>query len=239
MNEFEIRTGVIKPVEIYKEAWGLIKGQYWLVFGIVIVGMLVGSVIPVVLIGPMMCGIFMCLFCLTVGKPLKFEDVFNGFPFIWKSLPISLAIMAPILVFIVVIYIPMIGMAVAGSRMSESEVLPFIVGVLIFEMVFAVIMVCIHTLLMFAFPLVADRGISAFEAIRLSAKAVWRNLAGMAGLLGVGMVVVFVGYLALCVGVYFTIPLIIMAQAVAYRKIFPARPPQFLDPPPPGIYPGV
>lgn len=239
MNSNDIQTGVIRPIEIYKEAWALMKSQYWMVFAIVIVGVLIGSIIPIVLIGPMMCGMFICLFCLTDGKPLKFEDLFKGFDFFVKSLPISIAIMLPVLVFILAIYVPMIGMAIAGQKMSESEIMPFIIGMLIFEVVFAIVMVCIHTLLMFAFPLVADRGISGIAAIKLSAKAVWANLSGMAGLFGVSAVVVFVGYLALCVGVYLTIPLIMMAQAVAYRKIFPALSPQFLDPPPPNMYQGV
>ncbi|HQZ98481.1 MAG TPA: hypothetical protein PLP21_19360 [Pyrinomonadaceae bacterium] len=239
MNPSEFRTGVIKPVEIYKEAWELIKPQYWLVFAIVIVGILVGSVIPIILIGPAMCGIFMCLFCLTDGKPLKFEDLFKGFEYIWKSLPISLAIMVPVFVFLIVIYIPLIGVAVAGNKMSESELLPFIAGVLVFELIAAIVMVSFHTLLLFAFPLVADRGLSGIDAIKLSIKAVWQNLAGMAGLLGVGMVIAMVSYLALCIGVYFAMPIIIMGQAVAYRKIFPALPGAPFDPPAPSSYQGV
>ncbi len=239
MNPHEFRTGVLKPVEIYKEAWELIKPQYWLVFAIVIVGVLIGSVIPIILIGPAMCGIFMCLFCLTDGKPLKFEDLFKGFDHIWKSLPISLAIMLPVFVFLILVYLPMIGMALAGSKMSEAELLPFIAGFLIFELIVAIVMVSFHTLLMFAFPLVADRGLSGIDAIKLSIRAVWQNLAGMAGLLGVGMLIAIIGYLALCIGIYFAIPLIIMGQAVAYRKIFPALPSNSFEPPPPSAYPGV
>lgn len=240
MNPLEFRTGVIKPVEIYKEAWELIKPHYWLVFGVVIVGILVGSVIPIVTIGPMMCGIFMCLLKVIDRKPMEFGDLFKGFDFLWKSLPISIAIMGPVFILLIVMYIPMIGMAIAGSKMSESELIPFIFGVFIFEIIAAFVMVCFHTMLMFAFPLVADRGLSGIDAIKLSFKAVWGNLAGMAGLLGVGMVIALVSYLALCVGVYLAMPLIIMGQAVAFRKVFPAMPEsQFQPPPPPSSYQGV
>jgi len=123
--------------------------------------------------------------------------------------------------------------------MSESELLPFIAGVLVFELIAAIVMVSFHTLLLFAFPLVADRGLSGIDAIKLSIKAVWQNLAGMAGLLGVGMVIAMVSYLALCIGVYFAMPIIIMGQAVAYRKIFPALPGAPFDPPAPSSYQGV
>jgi hypothetical protein len=239
MDQFEFRTGVIKPIEIYKEAWEMIKPQYWLIFGVVIVGILVGGVIPIVTIGPMMCGIFMCLLKVIDRKPMEFGDLFKGFDFLWKSLPISIAIMGPVLIFVVLIYIPMIGMAVAGSKMSEAELVPFIAGVLIFEFIAAIVMVCFHTMLMFAFPLVADRGLSGIDAMKLSFKAVWKNLAGMAGLLGVGMLIAMVSYLAFCIGVYFAMPLIIMGQAVAYRKVFPALPESQFQPPPPSSYQGV
>ncbi|CAN5455335.1 hypothetical protein BH10ACI3_BH10ACI3_25080 [soil metagenome] len=239
MDPMEFRTGVIKPVEMFKEAWELIKGQYWLVFGIVFVGLLIGGLIPVILIGPMLCGIFLCLIKVIDGQPLKFEDLFKGFDFIWKSLPISLAIMIPIFVLLFLVYIPIIGMAVAGNKMSQAEFLPFIIGTFIFEFLLIIVMVCFHTLLMFAFPLVADRGLSGTQAIKLSIKAVWQNLSGVAGLLGVGMVVGFVSYLALCIGVYFAMPLIVMAQALAYRRIFPAMPPSSFEPPPPTAYQGI
>ncbi len=239
MNPLEFRTGAIKPVEIYKEAWELIKPQFWLVFGVVIVGILIGSIIPFVTIGPMMCGIFMCLLKVIDRKPMEFGDLFKGFDFLWKSLPISIAIMLPVFVLLIVMYIPMIGIAIAGNKMSESELIPFLFGVIIFELIAAIVMVCFHTLLLFAFPLVADRGLSGLDAIKLSFKAVWKNLAGMAGLLAVGMVIAMVSYLVLCVGIYFAMPLIIMGQAVAFRKIFPALPSNSFDPPPPSAYQGV
>ncbi|MBK7513793.1 MAG: hypothetical protein IPI76_16255 [Chloracidobacterium sp.] len=221
MQNTEFQTGTISPVEIYKEAWALIKDRYWLVFAIVIVGMLLGGAIPVVLIGPMMCGMFICLFDLIDGRELKFETLFKGFDYIWKSLLVSVLIVAPILVMLFTIYIPIIGMALAGPRMSESELIPFLIGTFIFEIVVVVIMVCFHTLIMFAYPLIVERGLTGGQAIKVSAKAVWNNLAGMAGLLGVGFLVGIVGYMMLCVGLYLVLPLIMMAQAVAFRKIFP------------------
>ena len=61
-EQTDFRVGVIKPVECIKEGWALIKDQYWLFFGISIVGILIGGAVPIVLIGPMMAGIFLCLF---------------------------------------------------------------------------------------------------------------------------------------------------------------------------------
>ena len=46
---------------------------------------------------------------------------------------------------------------------------------------------------------------------------------GVAGLILVNFVLAFAGYAALCFGIYFVIPVIIATNAVAYRKVFPAR----------------
>ncbi|MBX7054399.1 MAG: hypothetical protein K1X36_05545 [Pyrinomonadaceae bacterium] len=221
MQSTDFQIGTIKPVEVYKEAWALMKDRYWMVFGIVIVGMLIGGAVPIILIGPMMCGMFMCLFDLIDGRELKFETLFKGFDLIWKSLLVSVLIFVPILIVLFTIYIPMIAMAIAGPKMSESELIPFLIGTVIFEIVIVVVMVCFHTLIMFAYPLIVERGLTGVQAMMVSAKAVWNNLAGMAGLFGVGFVVAIVGYLMLCVGLYLVLPLIMMAQAVAFRKVFP------------------
>jgi hypothetical protein len=221
MQNTDFQIGTIKPVDVYKEAWALIKDRYWMVFGIVIVGMLIGGAVPIILIGPMMCGMFMCLFNLIDGRELKFETLFKGFDLIWKSLLVSVLIFVPIIIVLFTIYIPMIAMAIAGPKMSESELIPFLIGTAVFEIVLVVVMVCFHTLIMFAYPLIVERGLTGVQAMIVSAKAVWNNLAGMAGLFGVGFVVAIVGYMMLCVGLYLVLPLIMMAQAVAFRKIFP------------------
>ncbi len=238
MQDQQFNTGVIRPVEVYKEAWELIKDQYWLVLGITIVGMLIGSAVPVVLIGPMMCGIYLCLFDRIEGRELKFEKLFKGFDFFGASLIVAVVIMVPMFVLIFSIYIPMIGMAMAGSRMSESELIPFLIGTIIFEIILVFVMVCFHTLLLFSFPLIADRKLGGIDAIKLSAKAVWANLGSIAGLIGVGFVVAIVGYLMLCIGIYLVLPLIMTSSAVAYRKVFPQMGDRSHEPPPVGSYGG-
>ena len=155
------------------------------------------------------------------------------------GLIVAVAVTVPVIILIFVIYIPMIGLAVAGQKMSESAMIPFLIGTFIFEFVVVLIMVCFHTLLMFAFPLIVDRKLTGVQAMKVSAKAVWHNLAGVAGLMGVGIVVGIAGYLALCVGMYLVLPLIFMSNAVAFRKIFPPLRPASFDPPPPNAYQGI
>lgn len=240
MQRLEFNSGVISGVQCYKEAWEMIKGQYWTVFAVVIVGMLVASIIPLIILGPMMCGIYLCLFDLYDGQQINFEKLFKGFDLFVPSLVLSVIIMGPIFVMILLMYIPMIGMAMAGPRMSESELMAFILGVVGVELVFALIMVCIHTLVIFSFPILVDKRVSAWQSITLSARAVWANLSGVVGLFAVGFVVVLVGYLMLCIGLYLVMPLIMAANVVAYRKVFPGRVADpFSTPPPPSAYLGI
>lgn len=221
MQNQQFNTGVISGVEVYKEAWELMKDQYWLMLGITIVGILIGSAVPIVIIGPMICGIYLCMFDKMDGHEVKFERLFKGFEYFGQSLIVAAVIMVPMFIFIIAIYIPMIIAAMAGPRMSESEMIPMLIGIVIVEVVVAFIMVCFHTLLLFAFPLIADRKMGGIAAMKLSAQAVWHNLGGIASLIAVGFCVAIVGYLMLCIGIYLALPLIMMASAVAYRKVFP------------------
>lgn len=238
MLEPEFRTGVIRPVECYKEAWELMKDQYWLIFAVVLVGILVASIIPVIIVGPMMIGIYLCLLDKIDGGEVNFDRLFKGFDQFLPSLMLSILITLPVFVMIILIYVPMIMMAFAGPRMNESDLFVFIVGVIVVELVFGIFMVCFHTLLLFSFPLMADRRVSVMDSIKLSARAVWKNMGGVVGLFGVGFVVAIIGYLMLCIGLYLVLPLIFMANAVAYRKIFPSLGQPRSMPPPPSYYQG-
>ena len=235
----EFRTGVIRPVEVYKEAWAIMKDQFWLIFAITLLAIIIGSLVPVVLMGPMMCGLYMCLLDKIDGRPLVFDRLFKGFDYFLPGLVVAFLFMLPVLVFIVVMYVPMIAIAIAGERMSQEAVLPFILGMLAVELVFAIIMTLIHSLLIFSFPLIADRGLNGFEAVKLSARAVWANRGGVAGLFGLGILVAIAGYAVLCVGIYLALPVLMMAMAVAYRKVFPATEQLRFDPPPPDAYEGL
>jgi hypothetical protein len=238
MTEQNFNVGAIRPVECYKEGWEMIKDQYWLMFAVTLVGMLIAGIIPIIIAGPMMCGIYLCFFDKYEGKQVDFNRLFNGFQFFAPSLVVMLIIVVPTMIVIFMIYVPFILAALSGRRMSDEELWAMLGGVLVFELFFAFIMVCIHTLMMFALPLIADKNMGAWESIMTSCKAVWKNMSGVVGLMLCGFVVAIVGYLLLCVGLYLALPLMIAANTVAYRKIFPSAAPPH-SPPPPSAYPNA
>lgn len=73
MNAFsdttEFRSGVVKPVECLKAGLELVRNQYWLFVGITAVGMIIAGAVPLgILMGPMMCVIYLALFKQRRGQ---------------------------------------------------------------------------------------------------------------------------------------------------------------------------
>jgi len=57
--------------------------------------------------------------------------------------------------------------------------------------------------------------------MKLSARAVLKNIGGVGGMILVNLGLALVGEAALCVGLYLMIPIITATNLVAYRKVFP------------------
>ena len=238
----QFRTGVIKPVECLKEGWALIKDQYWLFLGIVFVGVFIGSAVPFVLIGPMMVGIYLCFFRRMRGESVEFGNLFKGFDYFVQGLIAALIQMIPMVVVMVPMYIIMFVLMMTsvprhGGRMSPDESSRFFFTFFGFELVFVVVIVAVgiavNIFFMFAFPLIADRGLSGLEAVKLSIKAGKANFAGILLLLLLNAAVGMLGALACYVGMFFTVPITLAATAVAYRRVFPELSQNFAPPPPP------
>jgi len=236
MRKEEFQTGTIKAVECFKEGWAAIKPHYWLIFAITIVGFLIGGLSMYVLLGSMVCGVFHCYFRLLDGKETGLEHLFRGFRYFWPSFFVVIVMMAPTVILIGLIYVPLLLATFSGAPITEDELFALLSGTLVIEFIVAVIMVCIHTLMMFSFPLIVDRGLSGWQSIIVSAKAVLKNLKGVTGLWAVRFVAALAGYLALCVGIYFVIAVILAANIAAYRKVFPKLEKGTDGPPPPDAY---
>jgi len=241
-DNIQFRTGVIKPVECVKEGWALIKDQYWLFLGIVFVGIFVGGAVPIVLIGPMMVGIYMCFFRRMRGEPVDFGLLFKGFDHFAQSLIAAVIQMIPLIVvmvpaYIIMFAIMMTSMPRGGGRMDPDASSRFLITFLGFELVFVTVIcavgIVVGIFFLFAFPLIADRGLSGLDATKLSIKAGKANFGGILSLLLLNLAMGIVGVLACYVGVFFLMPVSLASYAVAYRRVFPALSQNFASPPPP------
>lgn len=222
----EFRTGVIRPVECLKEGIALIKDRYWLFLGITVVGLLIGGAVPVVLIGPMMCGIHMCLLQKMHGEPVKFETLFKGFDYFTQSLITSLIQFIPIFFMIIAFYILFFAMffGVAATQQAGADpglaigmVFVIMVGFFILMLVVALI----QSFFTFSYPLIVDKKLSGMDAVKGSVNAVKANFGGVFGLVLINFVLSIVGLLFCYVGAFLVMPVIMASYAVAYRKVFP------------------
>jgi uncharacterized membrane protein len=240
-DNIQFRTGVIKPMECLKEGWALIKDQYWLFLGIVFVGIFIASAVPLVLIGPMMVGIYLCLFRRMRGEPVEFGSLFKGFDYFAQSLIAALIQAIPMVIVIVPMYILMFVFMMmsmrGGGRMDPDESATFAFTFLGFYLVFiAVILIVafvVSLFFLFSFPLIADRKLSGLDSVKLSIKAAKANLGGIFGLVLLNFALGFLGVLCCYIGAVFLMPVSFASYAVAYRRVFPGISQNFAPPPPP------
>ena len=222
MQNLEFNTGVIKPIECVRDGWALIKDEYWLLFAITLVGLLIGGISLYVVLGAMVCGIIYCYLRKIDGRVFSFDDLWKGFEWFGSGFIVTVAFVVPLLVVFAFSFGPILAAAIMAPNLSEDELWTMMIGAFATDLVLTFFVVCFHTLLMFSFPLVVDRGLGAVRAMTTSARAVWHNMSGVVGLGFVNFGLVIVGYAALCFGIYFVIPVILATHVVAYRKVFPA-----------------
>lgn len=239
MNGENFKTGVINPVECFKEGWELIKSDYWLLFAISIVGALIGGFSMYILFGAMLCGIYFAFLRKIDTGTVSFDDLWKGFSYFLPGFLVMLLIIIPLIIIYGIIYVPFMLQIVMGSAMSSDEMMQMLFGALAIDAVLAVIMVCFHTLLLFSFPLIVDKNMSAVQAVKTSASAVWQNLSGVAGLIAVQIGLSILGMLTCGIGMYFLMPIMLAGFTVAYRKVFPSPRQQNFNPPPPNAYQGA
>jgi|ERR1043166_2322256 hypothetical protein len=239
-DQYEFRSGVIKPVECIKEGWALIKDQYWLFFGLTIVAMLLGGAVPIVLLGPMMVGLFLCLFEKLGRRPLEFGLLFKGFDYFVPGLVVTAIKVIPVVIIMVPFYIIMFGTMMATMPRDHSnpeDVSTFMASFFGVEIIFVIIVMvvglCVEVFFMLAYPLVADRKLSGLEAVKLSLKAGKANFGGILGLILLNALLGMLGVFLCIIGVYLYLPISFASQAIAYRRIFPEVPQTFAPPPPP------
>jgi hypothetical protein len=236
------QTRVVKPVECLKGGWELIKDQYWLILGMTIVGMLIGSALPLaILLGPMMCGLYLTFFKMRKREPIEFATLFKGFDYFGQSVIATLFHIIPIMAIIIpayfLFYVAIILVAVAsqGSDSGAAAGLLFFLIFAAFFFVLILVVILISIGFLFAYPLIVDRRLSGLEAVKLSFRGAYSNFWGLLGLMFLGYLLSIAGLLVFIIGVYLAVPITYAAVAVAYEQIFGLADPDSLQPnlPPP------
>jgi uncharacterized membrane protein len=221
----DFATGVVRPFECLRGGWELIRDEYWLFFGISLVGMLIAGIGPLgVLIGPMTCGIYLCLLRQDRGRRCKFDTLFQGFNYFLPGLVATLVMIAPLVVVYVGMYawllVDLFGPIFQGAQPGPEFVVRLLtwVGVLVGALL--VVSLVTSTLFFFTYPLIVARKMGGLQALGTSVRAAAGNLGGVLGLVLLNMLLGFAGSLACGIGGLFVLPIHLAANIVAFRQVF-------------------
>ncbi len=242
-NEIEFKRNAVQPVECVKAGFDLIKSQYWLFVGMTVVGVLIGSVVPLgILMGPMMCGIYLALFQTRRGQPIEFGLLFKGFDYFGDAVIATLLHMIPIIIVIVptylFFYVGMFGMiAVSGNNGPDpAAMFGFLGFMLIVWFVIIILLIILSVVFTFAYPLIVDRRLSGLNAVKLSIRAAFANFWRLLGMLLVTGLLTFVGVLFCYLGAFLVMPFGFAAIATAYEQVFGLGDVRPNVPPPPPTF---
>ena len=226
--EIPFRRGAVEPVECIKGGWEMIKNQYWLFVAMALVGILIGSAVPLgILLGPMMCGLYLTFFKARRGEPVEFSMMFKGFDYFGPSLIATLLHIIPIIAIILPAYLLFyvsifVSMAAQGSNGEPNPAALF--GVMatfgIFWIVVLIVVVIISVGFTFAYPLIVDRKLQGFDAVKLSFRAAFANFFRLLGMMLLTSLMSVVGALACYVGMFLVMPIVYAAIAKAYEQVF-------------------
>ena len=244
--QVDFNRNAVSPVECVKGGWNLIKNQYWLILGMVIVGWMIASAVPFgILMGPMMCGLFLTFFKLRRGEPIEFGLLFKGFEYLGQSIIATLIHVVPMICLVVGAYIlfyvfflfAMFSAQASGDQGAAALLIVFLVYALFFVAVMALIMF-LSIGFMFVYPLIVDRGLPGLDAVKMSFKAAFANFWGLLGMVFLNFLLSVAGIFLCFIGVYFVLPISYAAVAVAYEQIFGLRqaPMAPSTPPPPPVF---
>lgn len=245
-SQIPFQRNVVQPVECLKGGWNLIKDQYWLIFAMWLVGWMIASAVPLgILMGPMMCGLFLAFFKIRRGQPIEFGTLFKGFDYFGQSVLATLLHVIPILAIVIPSYILfyvffLVAMvAQGGDEPNPAAMLGVMVMLALFWIVVIAIIMVVSIGFTFVYPLIVDRGVQGFDAVKLSFKAAMANFSRLFGLVILSFFLNLAGLLLCIVGVYFVLPIGYAAIAVAYEQVFGLAEPGDVRPdvpPPPPVF---
>jgi len=223
----------IRPMQCLREGWELIKDQYWLFVGISLFASFIAGAGPLgILAGPMTCGLYYCIFQRAEGKEVNFNMLFKGFDYFIPCLAPAIVMTCIVTVLFLGAYfaflIGLLSTLAALGPPPGGQPEPAFFGVFFglygaFFLFIIAVDIVIRTAFFFTFPLVMDRRLSGWDAMRLGFQATRDNLTGV---LAVVLLMELLGLVSLafcCVGPILELPINVAMLALAYRQVFPQR----------------
>lgn len=230
--EGEFLTSELRPLELLAEGWRTVRPQYGLLLAVTVAGLIIGSLAPLgLLMGPMVCGIYVGLFARLRGERATFQQLFSGFEFFAPSFIATLIQIVPIMAMAIPVNLVLMLFSMKrllvwlGRPYSDLAnylgPLEMTLVVVFATLVIFLLSVFFGTFFMFGYPLIVDRRMGGWDAVKLSARASKANFGGAARLMAATTIVSIVASLFCYVGGFLVTPITLAAWAIAYRRVFP------------------
>jgi len=244
--EIPYKRKAVDPVACIKAGWELVKPNYWLFVGMAFICYAIGQAVPLILMGPMLCGFYLSLFTARRREPLEFAMLFKGFDFFGPSVVAMLLHALPVAAIIIPTYILFYAsffFAVVAQSQSQSS---SPAGLLAVFFTFSLVMIVMWVLIIiisvgfiFAYPLIVDRRLKGLDAVKLSFKAGMANFWRLLAMMLLTGIMASVGLAFCIIGMFLVLPISYGAIAAAYEQVFGLKDPREfapnLPPPPPNF----
>jgi hypothetical protein len=179
-----------------------------------------GSIASIVLTGVFYGGLYYYYLGKMRGQPRVFGDVFSGFSRGFGPLMIASVLVAVISMVIAAIFMGPVLFSIMASAKNGSPNLTL--APLLFLCAIPVIFIQISW--MFSFPLIIDKGLTAWTAMEVSRRVIMRYWFRMFFVVILGSILAALGLIGFFIGVFFTLPLLIGAVLYAYEDLCNAPP---------------
>ena len=210
----------IGPLACYTEGKKFLGEDYFTFLGIALVGSMISGLVPLVLMGPMLCGITICLLKRSRGEPMVFDQLFKGFDYFVPGLIAVLCYTGVVLVSMIPFFMILLGgivminlgddaIGAAGVIMIALDY----VGLFVFALPF-------QFTIIFACALVVDRKMDGWPAFKLACQGTRGNFSQLLGCAIVGQLILMIAVMMCVVPIIFAIPIVFAGHFMAYQKIF-------------------
>ena len=253
MYEIQYQRGAINPGDCVSGAWDLVSRKFWLYVGVGLVTLLLIGCVPIVstlLFGPVLGGFYYLVLRDMRHEPVDFGMMFKGFEKFLPLMIVGLIQAAPSLVATILQWTVDLARVAGGGaggldgdfyQSSGDAIFAGLTGmVLVVVILLSLAGIVWSVALSFAVPLVMEQDLSVGDALITSIKAAFSNVGGLIVLIILEALILILGVIALCVGIFVAMPVIYAANVFAYRQVFPYfdRPNYNTAPPPPEAYAG-
>ena len=221
----EPKSVAVGPIDCFSQGKVMLGDQYMTFVLICLLNMLVAGAVPIVLVGPMFCGMMLCYLLCAQRKKVDINTLFKGFDYFMPGLIVTLIVVG----IAIVASMPGLFMIIVGM-----VILPFagdspigLIGIPIIMMGY-LYMILLNLMFLplqqFAFTLVVERNMQPMDAIKLSLVGIKKNFFGILGLGFIGGLIMMVGAMLCFIGMFFAAPILYGGIFVAYQKIYGTKP---------------